>query len=118
MLLLDGPVLLEARHGHVDGGDELAALERLDQVGGDAGVTRLLDQVALAEGGQDEHRHPVVGGDAPGRLDAVDPRHLDVEDGEVGSVLSHELDRLVAAAGLPHDLVPLGLRGSLSGRDG
>ena len=60
VLVLDGPVLLEPRRGHGDGGDQLAALERLHQVGGDAGVAGLLDQVALAEGGEDENRHPVV----------------------------------------------------------
>ena len=43
----------------------------------------------------------------------VEPGHLDVEDGEVGLEVAHELDGLVAAAGLAHDLVALLLEGLL-----
>ena len=49
---------------------------------------------------------PLAGDGARGG-EAVHARHLDVEDGEVGVELAHELDRVVAAAGLPHDLVVL-----------
>ena len=43
----------------------------------------------------------------PGRGQAVEPGHLDVEDDEVGPQLAHELDGLVAAAGLADDVVAL-----------
>ena len=41
------------------------------------------------------------------------PGHLDVEDGEVGPQVADQLDGLVAAAGLAHDLVALLLEGLL-----
>ena len=74
----------EAGQGHLDGRDQLAALEGLHQVGRHAGVAGVLDEVALAEGGEDEDGHLVLGRDPPGRLDPVQSRHLDVEDGQVG----------------------------------
>ena len=49
-------------------------------------------------------RSPAI---VPGGGEPVDARHLDVEDREVGLELAHELDRLVAAAGLADDLVAL-----------
>ena len=52
----DGPLLLTAGYGLVDGGHQLGSLEWLDQVGGHAGVTGLFDEVALAEGGEDQDR--------------------------------------------------------------
>ena len=63
-------------------------LERLDQVGQRAGVAGLLDQVALAEGGEDQHGGPALAGDLAGGREPVEARHLDVEDGEVGLVLA------------------------------
>ena len=41
------------------------------------------------------------------RREAVHARHLDVQDHEVRLVLADELDGLVAAPGLAHDLVTL-----------
>ena len=51
----EGLHLLEAAQGDLDGRQQLALLERLDQIGQGPGVARLVDQVALAEGGEDEH---------------------------------------------------------------
>src|SRR5687767_15878841 len=39
----------------LDGGDELRALERLHEVGQRGGVARLLDQIPLAERGEDQY---------------------------------------------------------------
>ena len=108
---VDGPLLLAPGHGLVDGRDELDPLERLDQVGGHPGVAGLVDEVALAEGGEDEDRHlQVEVPDGPGRGQAVGARHLDVEDDQVGLVVADQVDGLVAAAGLPHHVVPLVLQ--------
>ena len=104
---VDGPLLLAAGHGLVDGRHQLDPLERLDQVGGHAGVAGLVDQVALAEGGEDEHRHlEVEVADGPGRGQAVGARHLDVQDHQIGVVGADQVDGLVAAAGLPHHVIP------------
>ena len=46
-------------------------------------------------------------GDVARGGEAVEPRHLDVEDREVRAEAADELDGLVAAAGLAHDLVAL-----------
>ena len=112
-LVVQGPDLLEPAQGHLDRRHQLAALERLDQVGEGTRVAGLLDEVALAEGGEDEHGGAALARDLAGRGQAVEARHLDVEDGEVGLELTHELDRLVASARLADDLVALLLEGLL-----
>ena len=48
---------------------------------------------------------PLVENAARG-LDPVEPRHLDVEQGEVGRLGPSELDRLLAVAGLGAHLEP------------
>ena len=55
--------------------------------------------------------------DLLGRREAVEARHLDVEDGQVGAEVLDQLHRLVAAAGLAHDLVALVLEGLLEVED-
>src|SRR5205807_593049 len=72
-----------------------------------ARVAGLLDQVALAEGGEDEDGGPALARDLPGSSQAVHTRHLDVEDGQVGVEVADQLHGLVAAPGLAHDLVTL-----------
>ena len=77
--------LLEAAEATSRAGISSLLLERLHQVGERAGVAGLLDQVALAEGGEDStaaRRSPAISRAAvrPSR-----PGHLDVEDGESGS---------------------------------
>ena len=86
---------------------QVALLERLDEIRQRAGVPRLLDQVVLRERGEDEHRAQLLARDRARRGEAVHPRHLDVEDGEVGLGVAHEIDGLVAAAGLADDFVAL-----------
>ena len=54
--------LAEPAERHLDRRDQLAALERLDEVGERAGVAGLLDQVALAEGGEDQHGGAALAG--------------------------------------------------------
>ena len=103
--------LAEAPDRDLDRRDQVALLERLDEVGQGAGVARLLDHLALAEGGEDQHAAQLLGGDDAGRLEPVDARHLDVEDRQVGLQLADQLDRLVAAAGLADDHVALLLEG-------
>ena len=106
-LALERDRLAVASEGELDGRHQLGALERLHEVGLSAGVTRLLDEVALAERREDEHRGraPIV--DAAGGLDAVESGHLDVEDRDVGLEPLDERDGLVAPRGLADDLVPL-----------
>ena len=105
--------LPEATDRHLDGGDQLTALERLDQVGQRTGVASLFDQVPLAERGEDQHGRPPLAGDRPRRRQAVEAGHLDVEDGDVGLVLLDQLDGLVAPTGLAHDEIALFLEGLL-----
>jgi hypothetical protein len=107
------PQLLEAAQRHLDRGHQLGALERLDQVGQRAGVAGLLDEVALAERREDQHGGTALARDLAGRGQAVEPGHLDVEDGEVRLELAHEPHRLVAPSGLADDLVALLLEGLL-----
>ena len=56
-------ISLEAAERHLDRRQEVGALERLDEVGQRAGVAGLLDEVALAERGEDQHRGPALAGD-------------------------------------------------------
>ena len=88
-----------------DGRQQLTRLEGLDQVGGHAGVTGLLDQIALAEGGQDQHGHLVLRRDLSGRPQPVHARHLYVQNDQIRLMLFHQHHRLVAPPGLAHDVV-------------
>src|SRR5262249_12596904 len=80
---------------HLDRGDEVTLLERLDQVRERARVAGLLDEIALGEGGEDQHRGQPLARDVARRGEAVHTGHLDVEDHEVGMVLADELDGFV-----------------------
>ena len=103
--------LAEPADRDLDRGDQIALLERLDEVRQRAGVAGLLDDLALAERGEHQHAADPLGGDRPRRVEAVHARHLDVEDGQVRAEAADELDRLVAPAGLADDLVALLLEG-------
>ena len=83
-LVLERAHLAVASEGDLHGGDELGALERLDQVGQGAGVAGLFDEVALGVGGEDQHGRLLVVGDLSGHLETVEAGHPDVEDGQVG----------------------------------
>ena len=112
-LIGEGLHLMEATDGDLDGRHELAALERLDEIGQRPGVAGLLDEITLAERREDEHRSTALARDLAGRRQPVEAGHLDVEDGEVGLEGPDQLDRLVTPPGLPHDLVALLLEGLL-----
>ena len=97
----------EAADRHLDGRHEVGLLERLDEVGQGTGVAGILDDLSLAEGGEDQHAAELLLIDQPGDLEAVLAGHLDVEDRQVGQQLADELDRPIAVAGLADDLVAL-----------
>ena len=103
-LRLELAELGEAAQRHLDGRHEVVLGERLDQVGHRTGVAGPLDQLALAEGGEDDDRGDALRGDGLGRGDAVELGHLDVEDDQVGPVLAGQRDRGLAVAGLADDL--------------
>ena len=69
-------------------GEQLLALERLDEVVVGAGVEALDAAVERVAGGEHEDRHVAVGAQAPGDLDAVELGQAEVEDDQVG----HERD--------------------------
>ncbi len=89
--------------GH--GRDQLGLAEGLDQVGRHARVASLLDEVALAEGGEQEHRDVVARADLTGRRDAIEAGHLHVEHGEIRAMGVDERHSLVPPTGLGHDHV-------------
>ena len=89
-------------------GNQLGPLKGLDQVRGHPGLSGLLDQIALAEGGQDEYGHLFSQvGDGPRRSQPVGAGHLDVENGDVGTVSADQVDDLVTTARLSHHVVAL-----------
>src|ERR1043165_5687861 len=92
---------------HLDGGNELTLLERLHEIRKRAGIARPLDEIALAERGEDQHRGAMFRGDLSRRGEAIEARHLDVEDGEIGFEVADELHALVPATGPPHHVVTL-----------
>ena len=99
--------LLVASQRDLDGGDQVALLEWLDDVADRAGVAGLLDEVTLGESGEDEHRGQPLARDVSGGGEPTEARHLDVQQRDVRAKVAHELDRLVAAAGLADDLIAL-----------
>ena len=79
-----------AAGGDADGVEEVLRLDVLDEEPGGAGAQRVEDVLVQAVVGQDDDVHAGQGrvrGDAPGRLDAVHDRHLDVDERDVGQVL-------------------------------
>ena len=107
----EGAQFTEAAHRHLDRGDQVALLERLHQEGQRSGVAGLLDHLALAERREDQDAAQLLAGDDAGRLEAVHPGHLDVEDRQIGLRAADQLDGLVAATGLADDVVALFLEG-------
>ena len=93
---------------HLDRRHQVGLGERLDQVGHRAGVARPLDEVALAERGEDDDRGDPLLGDPLRGGDPVEHGHLDVEDHQVRAVArSASSTAVCAVAGLAHDVVPL-----------
>ncbi len=106
-LALERPELGEPADRDLDRRHEVGPGERLDQVGHRARVAGPLDELALGERGEDHHRRDPVARDALGGGDAVEHRHLHVEDHQVGPLLLGQVDGPGAVRGLPHDVVPL-----------
>ena len=106
-----GPPILEHAGKHPS---ENMKVERLDQEIRRTFAHRGSDDGHVVEGRHqddiDVRRSPA---DLTEERQAVHPRHLDVEDGEVGLELADELHRLVATARLADDLVALFLEGFL-----
>ena len=77
----------------------------LQHVAGRSGAQRQGQQVGLGVGGEDDHLGPGPGlEDLLGRLDAVAPGQLDVDDHDVGLELLDDVDHLAAVSGLADDL--------------
>ncbi|GIE72882.1 hypothetical protein Apa02nite_089900 [Actinoplanes palleronii] len=99
-----------------DGVQKVLRQDVLDEEAGRSGTERLEHVLVQPVVGQDDDVHPVqsrVRGDAPGGLDAVDARHPDVEENDVGPMLPGQRDSVVAVARLGHDLeVVLGVEQS------
>ena len=83
---------------------QVGLAERLHEVAEDAGLDRARDELALAVGGHHHDRDRPLVEDAARRLDPVEPRHLHVEERDVGLGLARELDGLLAVARLGADL--------------
>ena len=93
-----------------DGRGDLVGVGVLEQVPGGAGLERGVHALLLGERGQRHHLDVVVAGaDLAGRLDAVDRRHLEVHDDDVGSPAlgvqpGEQVQRLRPAVGVADDL--------------
>ncbi len=66
-----------ASDGEADGGVELAFVDRLGQVRGDAGGNRAVDETTVIDAGHDDGRAPQPCGGEPARyLHPVEPGHI------------------------------------------
>src|SRR6185312_12602170 len=95
--------------GDAYGVQEVLRLDVLDEEAGGAGAQRVEDVFVEAVVGQDHDVHPGQGRvrrDEPGRLDAVQHRHLDVDERDVGHVTLGESDPLAVFALSLHDVLP------------
>ena len=84
--------------------EEVLLTERLDEVPEDAGLRRTLHELVLTVGGEHHDRNRAFVEDAPGGLDPVELRHLDVQKGQVGTLGAGQEDGFFAVAGLGADL--------------
>ena len=97
----------EAAERDLDRRDEVALLERLDQVGERAGVAGLLDELPLGERGDHEHGSQPFARDWRAAERPSRPGILMSRITRSGRSSRTELDRLVAPPGLAHDVVAL-----------
>src|SRR3954470_10295929 len=99
---------VQQRAAGVDGADradELLRRDVLEQVAHRARPHRREHLVLVDEAREDDHaRVRPLGANAPDGLDAVDARHDEVHERDVGRQARHRLHRLLAVRGLPHDL--------------
>ncbi len=84
--------------------EEVLLTERLDEVPEDAGLRRTLHELVLPVGGEHHDRDRALVEDAPGGLDPVELRHLDVQEGQVRALGAGQEDGFFAVAGLGADL--------------
>ena len=96
-------------------GEQLLALERLDEVVVGADVQALDAAVERVARGEHEDRHVAVGAQAPGDLDAVELGQAEVEDDHVGHERDGLVERGLAVAGEAH-LVALHAQRALQGQ--
>jgi len=80
----------------LDGRQEVGLAERLDEVAENTRLDRTRDELVLAVGSQHHNRNGALSEDPAGRFDAVEARHLDVQDREIGRLAPRELHRLLA----------------------
>ena len=85
-----------------DPGQQLAALEGLDQVVVGAAVEAVDPVLGLGPRGQHQDRHVALGPQAAADLDPVEPGQPEVEDDEVGHEVAGDVERLDAVAGGAH----------------
>ena len=102
------PAGLEMGERGLDRRHDLPDVERLDQVGDGAERLDLRHRLLVGEGREEHERHPALGAQVLGDVEAALAFHADVEQREVGPVLAREQDRVVAVVGVD-DLVA-GLR--------
>jgi len=96
---------------HPDGLDQLGRLGVLDQETAGPGAQRLVDVLVGLEGGQDDDLDPgqvLLGRDAPGGFQAVDPGHPDVHQHHVRALAAGQVHGLPAVGGLTDHLQVLG----------
>src|SRR4029079_14320300 len=92
---------------NLDGRNEIALLIRLDEMRQSPSVARLFDDFKLTGSVQHQPAAYPFGGDDSVCFEAIHPRHLDVEDGQVWLQIADERDRIVATAGFAADVVAL-----------
>src|SRR5436190_8438908 len=91
-------------HG-LDRRDDLVGRGMLQQVAVGAGGEGVHDPAAIAVGREHEHTGAgVVGGDAPGGLEAVHARHRQIHQHDVGLVLGYRRQRRLAVRSRGNDL--------------
>jgi len=96
--------LLVPRLGHLDRRQEVGLAKGLHEVAEDARLDSPRDELLLAVGRHHHDRHRPLLEDPPGGVDAVELRHLHVEQREIGGLGERQLDRLLAVSRLRNDL--------------
>ncbi len=86
--------------------EKILFAERLDEVPEDTRLGRTLDELFLAVSGQHHDRDRPLVENAPGRLDPVQLRHLDIQKCEVRALGAGQQNGFLAVAGLGADLEP------------
>ena len=91
-------------HG-LDRGDDVGGRGILEQKPGGSGLQRAQHQFVSVEGSQDDDLGRIgLGAEQPGRGDAVEERHADIHQHDVGMVQVSGGQYFVAVAGFADDL--------------